>query len=58
MSVFSTRPETSKFAPVIKELWQHPDARKNVVAVTAIVLQTKILYKFRNVLRMNCYDSK
>lgn len=58
MRVFSTRPETIKLVPVITELWPHPDTRKNVVAVTAIVLQTKILYKFRNVLRMNCYDSK
>ncbi|TVM00020.1 MAG: UDP-N-acetylglucosamine 2-epimerase (non-hydrolyzing) [Candidatus Brocadia sp. WS118] len=35
MSVFGTRPEAIKLAPVIKELRQHSDALKSVVAVTA-----------------------
>ena len=35
MSVFGTRPEAIKLAPVIKELQKHSDSLKSVVAVTA-----------------------
>ncbi len=35
LSVFGTRPEAIKMAPVIKELEKHPDTFKSVVCVTA-----------------------
>lgn len=35
LSVFGTRPEAIKMAPVIKELERHPDKFKSVVCVTA-----------------------
>lgn len=35
MSVFGTRPEAIKLAPVIKELQKHADTLKSVVTVTA-----------------------
>ena len=35
MSVFGTRPEAIKLAPVIKELQQYPSTIKSIVAVTA-----------------------
>ena len=35
MSVFGTRPEAIKMAPVVLELCKHPDAVESIVAVTA-----------------------
>jgi len=35
LSVFGTRPEAIKMAPVVKELEKHPDLFKSVVCVTA-----------------------
>jgi UDP-N-acetylglucosamine 2-epimerase (non-hydrolysing) len=35
LSVFGTRPEAIKMAPVVKELEKHPEAFKSVVCVTA-----------------------
>lgn len=35
MTVFGTRPEAIKLAPVIKELQRYPDALKSIVTVTA-----------------------
>jgi UDP-N-acetylglucosamine 2-epimerase (non-hydrolysing) len=35
LSIFGTRPEAIKMAPVIKELERHPDAFQSVVCVTA-----------------------
>jgi UDP-N-acetylglucosamine 2-epimerase (non-hydrolysing) len=35
LSVFGTRPEAIKTAPVVKELEKHPDLFKSVVCVTA-----------------------
>ncbi len=35
LSVFGTRPEAIKMAPVVKELEKHPDCFKSVVCVTA-----------------------
>jgi UDP-N-acetylglucosamine 2-epimerase (non-hydrolysing) len=35
LSVFGTRPEAIKMAPVIKELWKYPDRFKTIVCVTA-----------------------
>jgi UDP-N-acetylglucosamine 2-epimerase (non-hydrolysing) len=35
LSVFGTRPEAIKMAPVVKELEKHPDAFKSLVCVTA-----------------------
>ena len=35
LSIFGTRPEAIKMAPVIKELERHPEAFKSVVCVTA-----------------------
>jgi UDP-N-acetylglucosamine 2-epimerase (non-hydrolysing) len=39
MSVFGTRPEAIKMAPVIKELEKHPDCFKSIVCVTAQLRQ-------------------
>jgi len=35
LSVFGTRPEAIKMAPVLKELEKHPDAFKSIICVTA-----------------------
>jgi UDP-N-acetylglucosamine 2-epimerase (non-hydrolysing) len=35
LSIFGTRPEAIKMAPVVKELKKHPDAFKSLVCVTA-----------------------
>lgn len=35
LSVFGTRPEAIKMAPVVKELEKHPDQFKSIVCVTA-----------------------
>ena len=35
MTVFGTRPEAIKMAPVVKELQKHADSIQTVVAVTA-----------------------
>jgi len=35
LSIFGTRPEAIKMAPVIKELKSHPDRFRNLVCVTA-----------------------
>lgn len=35
LSIFGTRPEAIKMAPVIRELERHPDAFKSIVCVTA-----------------------
>ncbi|MED9920539.1 MAG: UDP-N-acetylglucosamine 2-epimerase (non-hydrolyzing), partial [Megasphaera sp.] len=35
MTVFGTRPEAIKMAPVVKELQKHADSIETVVAVTA-----------------------
>ncbi len=35
LSIFGTRPEAIKMAPVVKELEKHPDAFKSLVCVTA-----------------------
>ena len=34
LSIFGTRPEAIKMAPVVKELENHPDAIQSVVCVT------------------------